>query len=135
MICRFGMDGELLESWEISKIVPGSQMDSSERLSVSQDGKRLLMDVGMDEEEAPKDWEGPPPAIWLFDLPSGKATRLTPKKSYASASCWLNDSEFLLVDADQNGKLNSIYRASVAGGTPRVIIKDAANPTLSATPP
>ena len=86
----------------------------------------------MDQEESPKDWAGPPPAIWLFDIPSGKATRLTPKMSYASDSCWLNQSEYLLVDATKNEKTSSIYQASIAGGTPRRVIKNAANPSVSA---
>ncbi|MBV9642372.1 MAG: hypothetical protein JO334_02265 [Verrucomicrobia bacterium] len=64
-----------------------------------------------------------PPAIWSFDIPSGQATRLTAKKSYASDSCWLNDSEFLIVDADKKGKKSSICRALITGGTPRLIVK------------
>jgi TolB protein len=130
-ICRFGLDGETMASWEIAKIIPKGDMDSSKRLSVCQDGKRMLIDINMDEEDSLKDWEGPPPAIWLFDMPSGKATRLTPKKSYASDSCWLSDSEFLLVDADQGGKTSSIYRSSINGGKSRLLIKDAVNPSVS----
>jgi TolB protein len=129
-IYQFGVGGDLVASWEIRKIIPNGEMDSSKRMSVSGDGKKLLLDVNMDEEEL-KDWEGPPPAIWLFDIPSAKAARLTPKKSYASDSCWLSDSEFLLVDADNGGKTNSIYRASITGGIPRRMIRNAANPSVS----
>ena len=131
-ICRFDLDDRLRASWEIGKIIPNGDLDSCRRLSVSDDGRRLLIDVNMDEEESPKDWEGPPPAIWLFDIPSGKATRLTPKMSYASDSCWLNQSEYLLVDATKNEKISSIYQASISGGTARRVIKDAANPSVSA---
>jgi TolB protein len=131
-ICRFDLGGGLLASWEVGKIVPSSDMDSSKRLSVSDDGQRLLIGVNMDQEESPKDWEGPPPAIWLFDIPSGKATRLTPKMSYASDSCWLNPSEYLLVDSAKNEKTSSIYQASIGGGTPRRLIKNAADPSVSA---
>jgi TolB protein len=134
-ICRFDLNGQLLASWEIGKIIPNGDLDSSQRLSVSDDGQSLLIDVNMDNEEPPKDWEGPPPAIWLFDIPSGKATRLTPKMSYASDSCWLNHSEYLLVDSKKNEKISSIYQASIGGGTPRRMIKNAANPSVSAGSP
>jgi len=130
-ICRFSLDGGLLASWEIQKTIPRGVMDSSKRLSVSNDGKRLLININMDEDVSLKDWEGPPPAIWLFDIPSGRATRLTPKKSYASDSCWVGDSEFLLVDADRNGKWSSVFRASIAGGKPQLVIKNAADPSVS----
>jgi TolB protein len=134
-ICRFDLNGQLLASWEIGKIIPNGDLDSSKRLSVSDDGQKLLIDVNMDNEESPKDWEGPPPAIWLFDIPSGKATRLTPKMSYASDSCWLNHSEYLLVDSKKNEKISSIYQASIGSGTPRRVIKNAANPSVSTGSP
>ena len=134
-ICRFDLSGKLLSSWEIGKIIPNGDLDSSKRLSLSDDGQRLLIDVNMDQEESPKDWPGPPPAIWLFDIPSEKATRLTPKMSYASDSCWLNHSEYLLVDAAKNEKTSSIYQASIGGGSPRRVIKNAANPSVSAGSP
>jgi TolB protein len=130
-IYRFSLNGDLLVSWEISKVIPQGDMDSSKRLSISADGKKLLINANMDEEASLKGWEGPPPAIWLFDIPSEKATRLTPKKSYASDSCWLGDSDFLVVDADKQGKTNSIYRASIDGWMPRLLIRDAANPSVS----
>jgi TolB protein len=134
-ICRFDLSGGLVASWEIGKIIPKGDWDSSKRLSISDDGQSLLINANMDDEESPKDWEGPPPAIWLFDIPSGKATRLTPKKSYASDSCWLSRSEYLLVDATKNEKTSSIYQASFGGGTPRRLIKNAADPSVSAGSP
>ena len=57
-IYRFGVNGDLLASWEISKIIPQGEMDSSKRLSISDDGKSLLIDANMDGEESPKEWEG-----------------------------------------------------------------------------
>jgi TolB protein len=132
-IYQFSVDGGLLVSWEISKVIPHGDMDSSKRLSISADGRRLLVNVNMDEEASLKDWEGPPPAIWLFDIPSAKATRLTPKKSYASDSCWLGAADFLFVDEDKQGKTNSIYRASIDGWAPRLLIRNAANPSVSSS--
>ena len=130
-ICRFGLDGELLAKWEVSKTIPKGDMDSSKRLSVSGDGKKLLIDLNMDEDVTLKDWEGPPPAIWILDIASGKATRLTPKKSYASDSCWLSDSEILVVDAQKDAKVSSIYRVSISDGASRLVIKNAFNPSVS----
>jgi TolB protein len=133
-IYRISLEGDLIASWEISKIIPNGDMDSSKRLSVSQDGNKLLVNINMDEEVSLKDWEGPPPAIWLFDLPSAKATRLTPKKSYATDSCWLSNSEFLIVDTDRDGKIDSIYRASIDRWMPRLVIKNATDPSVTISP-
>jgi TolB protein len=134
-ICQFGINGDLLASWEIAKIIPKADLDSSERFSISEDGKRLLINTSMSGEDSLKNWDGPPPATWLFDLPSAKATRLTPKKSYAADACWLTNSEILLVDADKVGEQSSIYRASIAGGTSRLVIRNGANPSVSRASP
>jgi TolB protein len=133
-IYRFSVEGDLVASWEISKIIPNGDMDSSKRLSVSADGNKLLVNINMDEQVSLKDREGPPPAIWLFDIPSAKATRITPKKSYASDSCWLNNSEFLLVDTDRDGKIDSIYRSSIDHWAPRLVVKNAIDPSVSSSP-
>jgi TolB protein len=55
-------------------------MSGDGRIDVSPDGKRLLLSIDMGEESGRKDWDGPLPALWSFDLQSQKATRLTPKK-------------------------------------------------------
>jgi len=40
------------------------------------------LSIDMGEESGRKDWDGPLPALWAFDLQSQKATRLTPKKLF-----------------------------------------------------
>jgi hypothetical protein len=56
-------------------------MSGDGRIDVSPDGKRLLLSIDMGEESGRKDWDGPLPALWAFDLQAQKATRLTPKKT------------------------------------------------------
>jgi TolB protein len=134
-ICQFGVNGDLLASWEIAKIIPKTDQSSAERFSISEDGNKILINTSMSGEDSLKNWEGPPPATWLFDLPSAKATRLTPKKSYTVDACWLTNSEILLVDADKVGEQSSIYRASIAGGTRRLVIRNGADPSVSRASP
>jgi hypothetical protein len=43
------MDGNLLASWKIGGIIPNAGMDSSERLSVFENEKSLLIKLNMDE--------------------------------------------------------------------------------------
>jgi len=128
-ICRFGLEGELIASWPIAKIFPEADLDSSEHLSVSRDGGKLIMDVGMENGESMKNFNGPPPAIWLFEMESGKTKRLTPKGSYAYSPCWLNDTEYLFVDVDK--KETSIYRAPVAGGPRKLVVRNGTEQSVS----
>ncbi len=129
-ICRFTLQGEVITSWEIGKTFPATDADSSDQISVSGDGKQLLVNLGMDNGESMKDYEGPPPAIWLLEIESGKTTRLTPKHSFATSPCWLTDSEYLYVDADK--KQTSIFRTSITGGMHKLVVRNAAEPSVSA---
>jgi TolB protein len=57
-------------------------MSGDGRIDVSPDGKRLLLSIDMGEESGRKDWEGPLPALWAFDLQSQKATEANAKKPF-----------------------------------------------------
>mgnify|MGYP003694611829 CR=1 FL=1 len=66
--------------------MPKGDMSGDGRIDVSPDGKRLLLSIDMGEESGRKDWDGPLPALWAFDLESQKATRLTPKNYSAGTA-------------------------------------------------
>jgi hypothetical protein len=91
MASRFGdldnlyqidLDGNVLKKWELSKILTDASMNSNDRLSVSPDGKALLMDVDCGAEHERKNWDGPQPAIYRFDLSAERATRVTGKNDF-----------------------------------------------------
>jgi TolB protein len=69
-IYRLGLDGAVLAQWKIGKIIPNGDMSGDGRIDVSPNGKRLLLGIDMSEESNRKDWDGPLPALWSFDLDS-----------------------------------------------------------------
>ena len=85
-IYQIGLDGVVRAQWKINKIVPKGDMSGDGRIDVSPDGKRLLLSIDMGEESGRKDWDGPLPALWAFDVQSQKATRLTPKNYLAGTA-------------------------------------------------
>lgn len=105
---------------------------SGSRFAVSPDGKTLLMDVEMtDEEVRRKDWDGPAPALWTLNLVTGKAARLTPKGFLAWSGCWLGNDEIVLTTQAAGEKDASIYRLSPGGQTRKLLIKNARSPSVS----
>jgi len=76
-IYRLGLDGTVIAQWTINKIIPNGDMSGDGRIDVSPDGKRLLLSIDMGEESGRKDWDGPLPALWSFDLDSQRSLRLT----------------------------------------------------------
>lgn len=112
---QLDLNGKVLRKWAIEKIVPHGGMSGDIRLDASPDGKFLLMDVEMAEKER-KGWDGPPPSIWMLDLATEKATRLTPAKLYAWDSHWLDAPKSILCLSQAVGaKEPSIYKMSATG--------------------
>ena len=127
---RLGLDGKVLKKWIVAKLVPRGGMSGEVRLDASPDGRLLLMDVEMEEKER-KDWDGPPPAIWVLDLISEKATRLTPTALYAWDCHWLKAPDTLLmISQGEEDEEPSIYSMSVSGqGKDRkLLVKNARTP-------
>jgi len=131
-IYQLGFDGAVRGQWKISKIVPKGDMSGDGRIDVSPDGKRLLLSIDMAEESGRKDWDGPLPALWAFDLQSQKATRLTPKKIFGWDGVWIDNDNILFLSRAAGEKEDSIYRMSTDGKNLKRLIKNARFPSVSA---
>ncbi len=125
-------DAKVLKKWKVEKIVPKASMSGNTRLHASADGKTLLMDIEMDEKER-KGWDGPPDAIWTFDLATEKTTRLTPKTLYGWDCHWLTADSILFVSENPGEETTNIYRMSVSGGGKdrKLLVKDAILPSAA----
>ncbi len=129
---QVGLDGKTTNKWALSKILTEASMNSGDRLSASPDGKSLLMDVDCGAEHERKNWDGPQPAIQEFELGSEKAVRLTGKNDFVWEPFWLSDNEFLCIMQKENENEPSIYRMSIDGKNPKLIVKHARTPSASA---
>jgi len=131
-VYQLGLDGAVRAQWKIGKIVPKGDMSGDGRIDVSPDGKRLLLSIDMGEESGRKDWDGPLPALWSFDLQSQKATRLTPKKLFGWDGVWIDNNNILFLSKAAGEKEDLIYRMSVDGKNLKRLIKNARFPSVSA---
>jgi len=131
-IYQIGLDGAVRAQWKINKIVPKGDMSGDGRIDVSPDGKRLLLSIDIGEESGRKDWDGPLPALWSFDLESQKATRLTPKKLFGWDGVWIDNNNILFLSKATGEKNDSIYRMSVDGKKLKRLIKNGRFPSVSA---
>ena len=131
-IYQIDLDGNALKKWELSKILTDASMNSGDRLSISTDGKVLLMDVDCGAEHERKNWDGPQPAIEKFDLSSEKAVRITGKDDFVWEPFWLSNDEFLCIMQKENENDASIYRMSLDGKTMNLLVKHARTPSASA---
>jgi len=129
---QIDLDGNVLKKWELSKILTDASMNGGDRLTVSPDGKTLLMDVDCGAEHERKNWDGPQPAIEKFDLSGDKAVRVTGKEDFVWEPFWLSNDEFLCILQKENENEPSIYRMSLDGKKAKLLVKHARTPSASA---
>ncbi|HEY4284598.1 MAG TPA: hypothetical protein VGM62_16165 [Chthoniobacterales bacterium] len=132
-IYRLSLDGTILSQWRIERLAPNGSMGADGRIDLSADGKRLLLSLDMDEEYDRKDWDGPVPALWTFDLATELTVRLTSKTLFAWDGCWLDDKNFLFVSQRGGEKQTAVYR--MIGKDMKRIIENARRPSVSALAP
>jgi TolB protein len=126
---RIGLDGSIMAQWNIGKIVPNGTMSGDGRIDVSPNGNRLLLSIDMDEDYTRKDWDGPVPALWSFDLTTQTAVRLSSKKLFAWDGCWLDDANILFLSQREGEKQAAVYRTN--GKTLKRLIENARRPSVS----
>ena len=131
-ILQTSLDGKVCKKWDVHKIITNGDMSSSSHVAISPDGKTLLMDIEMNEDTNRKGWDGPPPAIWAYDLAMEKAMRLTPKGFFAWQPHWLSDTEYVFDSQAAKEKEPSIYRVPLTGHKDRkLILKNGRNASVS----
>jgi TolB protein len=130
-IYQIDLNGKVLAQWKISEALPNADMNSNDRIVGSEDGKSFLVDADLNEEGQIKSWEGPPPAVFLFDIGTGKANRISPAKVYAWDPFWLNAREYLFTSTI-DGRHFGIYKGSLSGEKPRLVVNNASSVTVSA---
>ena len=131
-IYQIDLNGNVLQKWALSKILTDASMNGADRLSISPDGKVLLMDVDCGAEHERKNWDGPQPAIEKFNLASEKAIRITGKNDFVWDPFWLSNDEFLCILQKENENEPSIYRMSLNGKNAKLLAKHARTPSASA---
>ena len=107
-------------------------MSGNNRLSVSPDGKTLLMDVDLGAEHERKHWDGPQPAVYVFDFETEKTSRVTAKDDFVWDPYWVTKDEFLCVIQKEHENELSLYRMAIKGKNAKLLAKHARTPSVSA---
>lgn len=129
-IFQVSLEGKVLKKWPIAKIGTGVGMNSGSNLSATADGKSLVADFDMDENFERKDWDGPPPAVWIISLADGKGTRLSPGGTF-EWSPRATPKGGIVCQGLTKGVKPSIFLLSPDGKTRKLLVRDASTPSAS----
>lgn len=119
-----------LEDIPGAKPVDGLSMPGS--ISISPDGKTALFEASVGDEAGPDD-DGPPSAVFMIEIASGKITRVSPKGLHADHPSWLpGGREFLFGSYDPKTQQDSVHRMSIEPGSkPALLFKQARSPSAA----
>ncbi len=131
-IFQISFDDAVLAQWKIEKIIPNGGMSGDGRIAVSPRGKRLLLSTDMGEEHHRLDWDGPLAALWVFEIATQKAVRITSKTLFGWDGCWIDNDNVLFLSQPAGEKSASLYRMSINGKNLKRLIKNARCPTVTA---
>jgi len=92
----------------------------------------LLLSIDMGEEHHRKDWDGPPAALWRFEIATQKAVRITRKTLFGWDGCWIDNDNILFLSQPAGEKSASLYRMPINSKNLKRLIKNARFPTVSA---
>lgn len=130
-IFQLSLDGKTLQKWPISKISSKGGMNSGSGLSVTADGKALIVDLDMDENFERKDWDGPPPAVWSFNLETAQGRRFSPPGTFEWNPRATPQGGILCQGLPKGTNKPAIYQLSGAGAQRLLLIRDASSPSVS----
>ena len=131
-VYQISLDGAVLASWNIEKVIPNGGISADGRVAVSPDSKRLLLSLDMGEENERPDWDGPPAALWTFEIATRTARRITPRTLFGWDGVWIDNENILFLSQNLGEKTASLYRMSIQSTKVKRVVKNARYPSVSA---
>lgn len=111
------------------KDVPIEVSSSTCQFRLSPDGKQMLLEAEIEVDDLKND-DYPSPVIFLLDLGSKKARRVSPKGMMLSDPEWLKDGKSF-VCRKSDGKRFGIYRVGIESGSAQLIVPGGKDPSVS----
>lgn len=129
---RFDAQGKQQQKWAVGSLIPKGSFSSGGAMSVSPDGRTLLVEVDMLEPNPGKDEPGPPSAIWSVDPAAGRAIRQSAKGiAYNASPRWISADEMLFQSSGGKDKKNGVMRAKLGSTERQLIVSKATYPSVS----
>lgn len=131
-IHRFDAEGKPQQKWILAKIIPKASFSAGGAISLSPDGRELLLEVDMLEPNPNKEDTNPPSAIWSLEPTSGKSVRITPKgHPYHASPRWLSADEMLFSSTGSKDKKDGVLRMKFGSSERKVVVPKATYPSVS----
>ena len=111
------------------KDIPLEVSSSTCQFRLSPDGRQMLIETEIEVDDLKND-DYPSPVIFLLDLGSKKARRVSPKGMMLSDPEWLKDGKSF-VCRKRDGKKLGIYRIDIESGNAQLIIPGGKEPSVS----
>ncbi|MBS1527751.1 MAG: PD40 domain-containing protein [Bacteroidetes bacterium] len=117
----FDLYGNITTTISIPEIPKTFGASSSDRFIFTSDGRKIVFTLESDE---PGFENGPPSAVFVYDVASKAATRLLPKGYYAN-NIWLKGDVVLISGGNIKAKSENIYAVGLDGKNLKILFHNA----------
>ena len=126
-IYMFDLDGNILKTFNVEEVARNYSVSSATKFILTSDEKNFIFSAGVDEDG---DFEEPPDAIFAYNIETKKITRISPKGIYSADPVLNAKNEILFSGSKSVDEPWSIYKVSLSGGKPELVVKNATAPSV-----
>jgi Tol biopolymer transport system component len=123
----FDLDGNILKTFCINDIIGDNSISSATCFIFTPDEKNIIYSAGVDEGF---DLDEPLETLFCYNLESKKNKRIAPEGMFCLDPVLGQDGQLFFSGSCHTDEPWSIYRITLNGGTPEVVISEANSPSL-----
>ncbi|MBS1502123.1 MAG: PD40 domain-containing protein [Bacteroidetes bacterium] len=120
-VYRFDLPGNIVATINIPAPPKTFGASSSDRFIFTADNKKMVFTLEADE---PGFNDGPPDAVFVYDMDSRTTLRLSPK-GYWAEGVWLNGGRVLFTGGTVKSKAENIYTVGLDGKNLKILFRNA----------
>jgi TolB protein len=120
-VYRFDLSGNISATFNIADMTKIASPSSSDRFLFTGDGNKIVFSGDVDE---PGFSDGPPAAVFIYDIASKTTLRILPKGYYADG-IWLKGDQVLISGGNIKAKSENIYAVDLDGKNLKILFPKA----------
>ena len=125
----FDLDGNILDTFSIKNIVEGNTVSSATSFIFTSDEKNIIYSVTVDESF---DLDEPLETLFCYNLQTKKNIRIIPEDMFCMNPIFVGSNGQIFFSGSYNNDEHwSIYKISLNGGIPELLLNEASSPSLA----
>ncbi len=111
------LSGDIMSTYKVAALSTAMGASSSDRFIFTDDNKKIVFSEDVDE---PGESDGPPSAVFIYDIINKSTLRLSPK-GYSADEVFVKGNKVLFTASKLNSTIQNVYSVDVDGGNFKIL--------------